>query len=105
MLHHGSHRASLCCCAVSQLGAGTRVDLSGLDPLCVASTIQSCCFGRVSFSRQACMPATSQVPDQLGRFGDYGGRFVPETLMRALDELAAAYDVACRDSAFQSELD
>jgi tryptophan synthase beta chain len=50
------------------------------------------------------MPATSQVPDQLGRFGDYGGRFVPETLMRALDELAAAYEAARRDSAFQSEL-
>ena len=51
------------------------------------------------------MPATSQVPDHLGRFGDYGGRFVPETLMRALDELAAAYESARRDSAFQAELD
>jgi tryptophan synthase beta chain len=51
------------------------------------------------------MPATSQVPDQLGRFGAFGGRYVPETLMRALDELAVAYDAACRDAAFQKELD
>ncbi len=51
------------------------------------------------------MPATPPVPDQLGRFGNYGGRFVPETLMRALDELAAAYEAARGDSSFQSELD
>ncbi|MEX2138572.1 MAG: tryptophan synthase subunit beta [Pirellulales bacterium] len=51
------------------------------------------------------MPATSQVPDQLGRFGDFGGRYVPETLMRALDELAAAYDAARQDRMFQAELE
>ena len=48
--------------------------------------------------------ATSQVPDAAGRFGDFGGRYVPETLVRALDELAIEYDKACKDSAFQSEL-
>ena len=47
---------------------------------------------------------TSQVPTASGRFGDYGGRFVPETLTRALDELAAAYDAARSDKQFQSEL-
>ena len=31
-------------------------------------------------------------PDSAGRFGPYGGRFVPETLMAPLDELARAYD-------------
>jgi tryptophan synthase beta chain len=51
------------------------------------------------------MPATSQVPDRLGRFGEFGGRYVPETLMRALDELAAAYDAARQDRAFQAELE
>ncbi len=51
------------------------------------------------------MPATTQVPDQLGRFGDFGGRYVPETLMRALDELAAAYDAARQDREFQAELE
>ncbi len=48
--------------------------------------------------------ATAQVPDPKGRFGDFGGRFVPETLTRALDQLAEEYDRAKRDPAFQEEL-
>jgi tryptophan synthase beta chain len=47
---------------------------------------------------------STQVPDNLGRFGSFGGRYVPETLVRALDELAAEYDKACQDAAFQTEL-
>lgn len=47
------------------------------------------------------MPA---FPDNAGRFGPYGGRYVPETLMPALQELTAAWDEARRDEAFQSEL-
>jgi len=39
-----------------------------------------------------------------GRFGIYGGRYVPETLMAALVELEHEYDVAKADAAFQSEL-
>ena len=50
-------------------------------------------------------PASMQVPDQAGRFGAFGGRYVPETLTRALDELTAEYDKACRDPEFQAELD
>jgi tryptophan synthase beta chain len=50
------------------------------------------------------MPATSQVPDAAGRFGPFGGRYVPETLTRALEELAAEYDAALADERFQSEL-
>ncbi len=49
--------------------------------------------------------ASSHVPDAAGRFGSFGGRYVPETLMRALDELAAEYEKARVDSAFQAELD
>ena len=45
------------------------------------------------------------LPDALGHFGPYGGRYVPETLMAALAELAAGYDAARRDPAFQDELD
>src|SRR5215212_9232169 len=45
----------------------------------------------------------SQVPDVRGRFGPFGGRFVPETLMAALDQLDAAYRDARRDPAFQAE--
>ena len=40
-----------------------------------------------------------------GRFGPYGGRFVPETLMYPLEQLEAAYDEARRDQAFHAELD
>ena len=40
-----------------------------------------------------------------GRFGAYGGRYVPETLMAALEELEAAYEVADADPAFHAELD
>src|SRR3984885_7942118 len=40
-----------------------------------------------------------------GRFGAYGGRYVPETLMAALEELELAYAVAQKDAAFQAELD
>ncbi len=39
------------------------------------------------------------------RFGPFGGRYVPETLIPALDELDAAFDEAMRDTAFQAELD
>jgi len=45
----------------------------------------------------------SQVPDQRGRFGPYGGRFVPETLMFALEQLDAAYRAAKADPAFATE--
>jgi tryptophan synthase beta chain len=41
----------------------------------------------------------------LGRFGPYGGRYVPETLMAALDELARVYAAAAADATFQAELD
>src|SRR5436853_7776428 len=48
---------------------------------------------------------TFEVPDALGHFGAYGGRFVPETLMHAHDELTSAYEEAKLDPAFQQELD
>lgn len=48
--------------------------------------------------------ATQSVPDPHGRFGPFGGRFVPETLTRALDELVQEYDKAKRDPDFQAEL-
>ena len=42
---------------------------------------------------------------ETGRFGPYGGRYVPETLIQALDELARVYDAARADTAFWTELD
>jgi len=50
-------------------------------------------------------PATKQGPDVAGRFGPFGGRYVPETLVRALEELSTAYDEARADPGFQAELD
>jgi len=44
-------------------------------------------------------------PDPSGRFGDFGGRYVPETLMPLVHELDAAYRAAQADPAFQAELD
>ncbi|HEX5377590.1 MAG TPA: tryptophan synthase subunit beta [Phenylobacterium sp.] len=43
-------------------------------------------------------------PDAAGRFGDYGGRYVPETLMPLVHELDAAYRAAKADEGFQAEL-
>jgi tryptophan synthase beta chain len=51
--------------------------------------------------RPAGMPAATTP----GRFGKYGGRYVPETLMAALLELDAAYAEAQADEAFHTELD
>jgi len=47
----------------------------------------------------------SAVPDDLGRFGRFGGRYVPETLSAALDQLEKAYDEAIADPEFLSELE
>jgi tryptophan synthase beta chain len=46
-----------------------------------------------------------QTPDAAGRFGPFGGRYVPETLTRALDELTVEYEQARQDPKFQAELD
>ena len=45
-----------------------------------------------------------ELPDQLGHWGRYGGRFVPETLMAPLEELTAAFESARDDDSFQNEL-
>jgi tryptophan synthase beta chain len=50
--------------------------------------------------------ATMDLPTAVaGRFGAYGGRYVPETLMAALEELEQAYALAQNDPGFQAELD
>lgn len=48
---------------------------------------------------------TKHDPDERGRFGPYGGRYLPEALMGAVDELAAEYDKARSDPEFARELD
>ena len=49
-------------------------------------------------------PAGGDRVDRHGRFGRFGGRFVPETLIPALDDLEAAWNVARRDRAYRAEL-
>jgi tryptophan synthase beta chain len=44
------------------------------------------------------------MPDRTGHFGDYGGRFVPEALVAALDELTSEFEAAQSDPAFATEL-
>lgn len=44
------------------------------------------------------------LPDEKGYFGPFGGRFAPEVLIPALEELAQAYEAARRDPAFHEEL-
>jgi tryptophan synthase beta chain len=44
-------------------------------------------------------------PDARGRFGEFGGRYVPETLMHPVEELEQAYQTARADPSFQAELD
>lgn len=50
-------------------------------------------------------PRRTEQPDESGRFGKFGGKFVPETLMAALDELETAYEAAREDQSFWDELD
>jgi tryptophan synthase beta chain len=50
------------------------------------------------------MSSSITQPDGLGHWGQYGGRFVPETLMAPLEELTAAYLASRDDESFQSEL-
>lgn len=47
---------------------------------------------------------TAIVPDELGHFGPFGGRFVPEALMAALEEIEVAFRKAQNDPTFQAEL-
>lgn len=47
----------------------------------------------------------SSVPDKRGHFGEFGGRFVSETLIEALDELAESYEKLSKDADFQQEFD
>ena len=48
---------------------------------------------------------TTQLPDERGRFGPYGGQYIPETLMAAVAELEHEYVAACADPEFRRELD
>ena len=48
---------------------------------------------------------STETSTPMNRFGPFGGRYVPETLIGALDELSSAYDEAASDQSFSSEVD
>lgn len=59
------------------------------------------------FKMQTIMEMTKKSysePDHLGRFGDYGGKYVPETLMYALDELEKSFESIRHDATYDKEL-
>ena len=58
-----------------------------------------------AFPSDAALPPGATLPDDRGRFGDFGGQFVPETVMAALAELEQAYRAAQADPAFAQRLD
>jgi tryptophan synthase beta chain len=62
---------------------------------------------RTQGTAKSATKVAGKLPPQAapGRFGVYGGRYVPETLMAALDELERQYDKAKRDPKFQQRLD
>tara|TARA_Y100000588_G_scaffold3000_5_gene4137 strand:- start:942 stop:2189 length:1248 start_codon:yes stop_codon:yes gene_type:complete len=62
-------------------------------------------IGRGVCGRVAGMSSLQEIPDAKGRFGPYGGRYVPETLMHPLMELEEEYARAQADPKFQEELD
>ncbi|GAA4784739.1 tryptophan synthase subunit beta [Actinomycetospora chlora] len=51
------------------------------------------------------LAGTTHEPDEAGHFGPYGGRYMPEALIAAVDEVAAEYDKARHDPEFLAELD
>jgi tryptophan synthase beta chain len=59
----------------------------------------------ISTATNANTQPVSAVPDARGRFGEFGRRYVPETLMYALDQLTEAYEQACRDPEFERQFE
>jgi len=59
----------------------------------------------LTVAKKKTQPSFNELPDENGHFGRYGGRFVAETLMQALDELEEAYENSKQDANFQAEFD
>src|SRR5262245_21009088 len=73
-------------------------------PVYVSRSRQPAAAKRKLSTTNSTMSALSaSVPDVRGRFGRYGGRYVPETLMEALRQLTDEYEKARVDSTFQAE--
>jgi tryptophan synthase beta chain len=58
----------------------------------------------MSSAAVSALVAPESLPNAAGRFGEFGGRYVPETLMTALQEITTVYETARHDPAYQAEL-
>jgi tryptophan synthase beta chain len=67
--------------------------------------LESALSSRINGKRGDGFANAKNGPNQPGRFGVYGGRYVPETLMAALEELEREYEKAKKDPKFQKRLD
>ena len=93
------------------VSSGVEANPGKKDPAKVRAFIQAVRGGRqepinmatASIAKKKSSPAPDQAAP--GRFGVYGGRYAPETLMAALEELERAYEKAKCDRAFQRRLD
>src|SRR6266568_1915167 len=81
----------------------TRLRHSAADGAGDAIVARPTCHPNRSPSMTTAMPSI-ETPDATGHFGPYGGRFVPEALVAALDELTDAFHAAQADPAFGEEL-
>ena len=96
---------------VAESGIATRLDVAhieelGGDAILVGEKLVKAAnptIGIQSLLGRDCQDS-QMIEDFLGHFGPYGGRFVPEALINALDELTAAHESAKNDPVFQSEL-
>ena len=60
---------------------------------------RNCFVGHIAMTEQA------TLPDARGHFGDFGGKFIPETLMPAIEQLAAEYEKAKQDESFHRKFE
>ncbi|KAF8410703.1 hypothetical protein HHK36_003237 [Tetracentron sinense] len=77
----------------------------GKLPVCLSSIRPASIFCALQMEGKERKSTVSQRPDSFGRFGKFGGKYVPETLMYALTELESAFHSLAGDEVFQKELD
>lgn len=90
--------------------AGLEQKVAPVRTIRTAGVVRKACRARRAVKALATLAMdppkqTYQRPDSTGRFGKFGGKYVPETLIPALLELEQAYKEAQQDPSFQAELD
>ncbi len=94
--------------SVADRAAAIKTAVQAAGPVFVPCTLKSCAIAaRTPQGVSMASVILPSIPSESrpGRFGVYGGRYVPETLMAALLELEREYEAAKADAEFQAELD